>query len=41
MVDYGRKWYRLCFQNIGGPKAKNGSKCLILLVTVLFIGEEC
>ena len=29
------------FKSIFGPKANNLGKCLILFVTILFIGDEC
>ena len=40
MFHYGRKWCHFCFSGIYGPKANNLGKCMILFVTVLFIGEE-
>ena len=40
MVDQERKWCNFGFKAICGPKANNGAKCLILFLTVLFIGEE-
>ena len=38
--DLSKKQCHLCFKNICGPKANNCGNCLILLVTVSFIGEE-
>ena len=32
--------FNFSFKSIFGPKANNLGKCLILLVTILFIGDE-
>ena len=40
MIDQERKKCHFCFKDICGPKANNWGMCLILFVTVLFIGEE-
>ena len=39
MIDQKRKLCHHRFQAICEPKVNNCGKCLILLVTVLFIGE--
>ena len=39
-IDKKRKQCHLRFKAICGPKVSNCWKCLILLVTVLFIREE-
>ena len=40
MVDQERKQCHFRFKAICGPKANNRKRCWILLVNVLFIGEE-
>ena len=39
MVAYGGNWSNF-FRGVCGPKANNSGKCLILFVTVLFMGEN-
>ena len=39
-VDHEKKWYHFRFKGICGPKANDRGKCLVLFVTVSFIGEE-
>ena len=40
IIDRRRKSCNFCFKVICGPRVNNSGKCLILFVTVLFIGEE-
>ena len=40
IVDNGRERCYFCFKGICGPKANNFGKCLLLLVTLFFIGKE-
>ena len=40
IVDNGRERCYFCSKGICGPKANNFGKCLLLLVTLFFIGKE-
>ena len=40
MVVYRGNCSNFCFKGVFWPKAENWGKCLILFVTVLFIGEN-
>ena len=40
MFDYERNWCHICFKGIFGINTNYLGKCLILLATLLFIGEE-